>query len=74
MVNLPAAIALILGFWGVLYLAFGRKAEESEEGLQIGAFVAIWRTKRFVDFIDKVGTKYRKFWKGYSTVGIIIGF
>ncbi|MCD6188921.1 MAG: site-2 protease family protein, partial [Thermococcus sp.] len=41
---------------------------------QIGAFVAIWRTKRFVDFIDKVGTKYRKFWKGYSTVGIIIGF
>ncbi|WP_087035269.1 site-2 protease family protein [Thermococcus litoralis] len=74
MVSLITAITLILGFWGVLYLAFGRRGEEKEEGLQVDLFVAIWRTKRFVNFIDKVGTKYRKFWKGYSTVGIIIGF
>ncbi|MDK2853481.1 MAG: hypothetical protein PWQ92_375 [Thermococcaceae archaeon] len=74
MVSLITAITLVLGFWGVLYLAFGRRGEEKEEGLQIDLFVAIWRTKRFVNFIDKVGTKYKKFWKGYSTVGIIIGF
>ncbi|MPW39740.1 PDZ domain-containing protein [Thermococcus sp. 101 C5] len=74
MVSLITAMALILGFWGVLYLAFGRRGEEKEEGLQVDLFVAIWRTKRFVNFIDKVGTKYRKFWKGYSTAGIIVGF
>ncbi|MDN5320304.1 MAG: hypothetical protein PWP49_724 [Thermococcaceae archaeon] len=74
MVSLITAMALILGFWGVLYLAFGRKGEEKEEGLQVDLFIAIWRTKRFVNFIDKVGIKYRKFWKGYSTAGIIVGF
>ena len=74
MVNLITVLAVIVGFWGILYLIGGAYREEKEEGLQIDFFVALWRTKRLVDFIDRVGTRFRNFWKGYSTLAIGLGF
>ena len=74
MVDLITVVAVIIGFWGILYIIGKNYREEKEEGLQIDFFVALWRTKRFVDFIDQVGTKFRKFWKTYSTLAIGIGF
>ncbi|NJE25655.1 PDZ domain-containing protein [Thermococcus sp. MV5] len=74
MVDLITVVAVIIGFWGILYIIGKNYREEKEEGLQIDFFVALWRTKRFVDFIDHVGTKFRKFWKTYSTLAIGIGF
>ncbi|USH00972.1 site-2 protease family protein [Thermococcus argininiproducens] len=74
MVDLITVVAVIIGFWGILYIIGKNYREEKEEGLQIDFFVALWRTKRFVDFIDQVGTKFRGFWKTYSTLAIGIGF
>lgn len=65
---------IILGFWSVLYLALGRKREEKDEGLQIDLFVAMWRTKRLLGFIDSIANKYRQFWRVYATLAIFVGY
>ncbi len=65
---------IILGFWSVLYLAFGKKSEEKDEGLQIDLFIAMWRTKRLLGFIDSIANKYKRFWRVYATLGIFVGY
>ena len=71
--TLITIIAGILAFWLVLYALFGRR-EEREEGLNVDLFVAMWRTKRLLGFIDGVAQRARRFWKVYGDVGIVIGF
>ncbi|ADT84901.1 site-2 protease family protein [Thermococcus barophilus] len=71
--NLWTVLIIILAFWGILYVLFGRK-EEEEEGLAVDMFVIMWRTKKLLGFIDKIALKYRRFWKVYGTIGIIVGF
>ena len=71
--TLITIIAGILAFWLVLYALFGRR-EEREEGLNVDLFVAMWRTKRLLGFIDDVAQRARRFWKVYGDVGIVIGF
>jgi len=69
-------IAVILGiavFWTILYALFGRR-EEREEGLTVDMFIAMWRTKRLLGFIDGLARKAPKFWKVYGDVGISLGF
>ncbi|AIF70364.1 hypothetical protein PAP_09950 [Palaeococcus pacificus DY20341] len=75
--NLIIAITAIIGFWVVMYALFGRKSEGielEEEGLQVDLFVAMWRTKKLLNFINNLARKWRKFWKAYATIGIVIGF
>lgn len=74
--NLIIALLIIGGFWVILYTLFGRREEEEfkEEGLEVDLFVAMWRTKKLLRFIDRVSRRWRSFWKGYSTVGVVIGF
>jgi len=71
--NLWTVLIIILVFWGILYALFGRK-EEEEEGLAVDIFIIMWRTKKLLGFIDKVAQKYKRFWKAYGTIGIIVGF
>ncbi|WP_297070277.1 site-2 protease family protein [Thermococcus sp.] len=63
----------ILGFWSVLYALFGRR-EEREEGLSVDMFVAMWRTKRLLGFIDSLAGKAKKLWRVYGDIGIVVGF
>ncbi|KQH83455.1 site-2 protease family protein [Thermococcus thioreducens] len=71
--TLITVIIGIAAFWIILYALFGRK-EEKEEGLAVDMFVAMWRTKKLLGFIDRVAGKNRRFWKVYSDVGIALGF
>ncbi|KUH33797.1 metalloprotease [Thermococcus celericrescens] len=71
-----ALIAVIIGiaaFWVILYALFGRR-EEREEGLTVDLFIAMWRTKRLLGFIDGLASRSRRFWKVYADVGIALGF
>ncbi len=73
-----AVIAGILGFWMVMFALFGREGAEEpaekEEGLEVGMFVMMWRTKRFLSFIDRLAMKSPRVWRVYADVGIVFGF
>ncbi|WP_297090413.1 site-2 protease family protein [Thermococcus sp.] len=71
--TLITVIIGIAAFWIVLYALFGRR-EEKEEGLTVDLFVAMWRTKRLLGFIDSIAGKARRFWRAYGDVGIVLGF
>lgn len=62
----------IIAFWTILYLLTDR--EEKEEGLTVDMFVAMWRTKRLLGFIDRLSRINRRFWKVYADIGIAVGF
>ncbi|ASJ01651.1 site-2 protease family protein [Thermococcus gorgonarius] len=72
----------VLAFWAVLYGLSGKREVdpltgepiEKEEGLEVDLFVAMWRTKRLLGFIDRTASRARKFWKVYGDVGIVLGF
>ncbi|NJE30171.1 PDZ domain-containing protein [Thermococcus sp. 18S1] len=71
--TLIAVIVGIAAFWVILYALFGRR-EEREEGLTVDLFIAMWRTKRLLGFIDSLARRNRRFWKVYADVGIALGF
>lgn len=80
--TLAVILAGIVGFWIVLYALFGKKEIdpetgepiEKEEGLSVNMFIAMWRTKRLLGFIDRVSRINPRFWKVYADVGIILGY
>ncbi|WP_297435714.1 site-2 protease family protein [Thermococcus sp.] len=72
-ITLITVIAGIIIFWSVLYVLFGRR-EEREEGINVDMFIAMWRTKRLLGFIDGTAQKARKLWKVYGDIGIVVGF
>ncbi len=82
---LITALAVITVLWLAVYAAFrrgeeepigevGSEAAEGEEGLSVDLFVAMWRTKRLLGFIDRTASRARRFWRAYGDVGIVIGF
>ena len=71
--NLWAVLIVVLAFWGIVYVLFGRK-EEGEEGLAVEPFILMWRTKKLLGFIDRIAQRYKRLWKVYGTMGIIVGF
>lgn len=81
-VTLIGILSGILAFWVLLYALFGRREinpetgepVEKEEGLEVDIFVAMWRTKRLLGFIDGLAARGRRFWKVYGDVGIVLGF
>jgi len=80
--TLIAVIAGILAFWAVMYALFGKKEIdpvtgepiEKEEGLTVDLFIAMWRTKRLLGFIDRVSRLNPRLWKVYSDIGIVLGY
>ncbi len=81
-ITLLTIIAGILGFWMIMFIAFGREdvepetgqPVEKEEGLEVGMFMIMWRTKKFLNFIDRLASKSPRLWRVYADVGIILGF
>jgi len=71
--TLIVVITGIVAFWAILYVLFGRR-EEREEGLTVDMFVAMWRTKRLLGFIDALAQRRKRLWKIYGDVGITLGF
>jgi membrane-associated protease RseP (regulator of RpoE activity) len=71
--TLIAVLGGIIAFWAIIYALFGKR-EESEEGLAVDMFIAMWRTKRLLGLIDRLAGKNRKFWKVYADIGIALGF
>ncbi|MBP1911563.1 site-2 protease family protein [Thermococcus stetteri] len=80
--TLAVILAGIAIFWAVLYALFGRKEIdpetgepiEKEEGLSVDMFIAMWRTKRLLGFIDRVSRVNPRFWKVYADIGIALGY
>ncbi|NJE46085.1 PDZ domain-containing protein [Thermococcus sp. GR7] len=73
--TLTMMIIGILAFWAVLYALFGRKYnEENEEGLAVDLFIAMWRTKKLLGFIDNLAHRWKRFWRVYGDIGIALGF
>ena len=69
-------ILVIIGltlFWTLLYALFGKRGER-EEGLSVDMFIAMWRTKRLLGFIDRISRVNPRFWKVYGDIGISLGF
>ena len=71
--TLIAVIAGIIAFWGILYALYGKR-EEKEEGVTVDFFIAMWRTKRLLGFIDSMAKRGPKFWRVYGDIGIALGF
>nr|WP_231833706.1 site-2 protease family protein [Pyrococcus horikoshii] len=69
--TLTYAILGILIFWALISILGTSMRSES---LEIAPFQIIWRTKKFINFIDRIGRKYQRFWKIYGDLGIITGF
>jgi len=75
-------IIAITAFWLTLYALFGKKEidpetgkpVEKEEGLSVDLFIAMWRTKRLLGFIDRLSRINPKFWKVYGDIGIALGY
>jgi membrane-associated protease RseP (regulator of RpoE activity) len=79
-------LALVIGgitlFWVLVYAVFGKKEInpetgeplEKEEGLNVDFFIAMWRTKRLLGFIDRVSRINPRFWKVYADVGVALGY
>ncbi len=70
---LIAIITGIAAFWIVVYALFKDKGND-EEGLSVDLFIAMWRTKRLLGFIDRLARRAVKFWKVYGDVGVALGF
>ncbi|AEH25225.1 site-2 protease family protein [Pyrococcus yayanosii] len=66
-------LGLIIGFWAIVYLLYALGGREWES-IEVAPFQLIWRTRRFLDFIDRVGTSHARFWKAYGTLGVVVGF
>ena len=75
-------IIAITAFWLTLYALFGKKEIDpetgkpvkKEEGLSVDLFIAMWRTKRLLGFIDRLSRINPKFWKVYGDIGIALGY
>ncbi|WP_372842774.1 site-2 protease family protein [Pyrococcus kukulkanii] len=73
MLSLAMIILAILAFWALIMIIGTIKFKDSES-VEVAPFQLIWRTKRFLNFIYKVGREKKNFWKIYGDIGIIVGF
>jgi membrane-associated protease RseP (regulator of RpoE activity) len=80
--TLVIVIVGIILFWTLLYAFFGKREIdpetgepiEKEEGLSVDLFIAMWRTKRLLGFIDRLSRINPRFWKVYGDIGIALGY
>ncbi|MBU2652623.1 MAG: site-2 protease family protein [Bacteroidetes bacterium] len=66
------ALALLALFWLFLVLA-NRRYHLEKRGFTITPGVLMWRTKRGLRFIDRVGGTCRRGWLAFGTVAAVIG-
>jgi membrane-associated protease RseP (regulator of RpoE activity) len=56
----------LIAFWSLILMAKGY----FPKGFSIYPFLIMWKTKRFNNFIDQLGTRYRSLWKVLGTIGV----
>ncbi len=72
-VDVLFAIALLLALWvgiGMLKRWYGLE----EHGFTVGPGLIMWRTKRGLNFIDRVARISKRGWRAFGTAGAGVGF
>jgi membrane-associated protease RseP (regulator of RpoE activity) len=67
------ALLVIALFW-IIVIYLNRTFDLKKHGIAFESGMLIWRTKRGLHFIDRVGKRFRRFWVGFGNVGVGIGF
>ncbi len=65
-------LALFFGFW-IVILVLEKYGYTKKIGVEREAFIVNWKTQRFINFLDRGGKKYRRFWRFYGNFGIVLG-
>lgn len=66
---MEAWVVLLLfmaAFWSLLYMA----KLYLPKGFKVYPFLVMWKTTKFNNFIDRLGTRYKSLWKVLGTVGV----
>lgn len=66
-------IALLLLFWDIVGL-MNRWFHLEKHGFTISPGVLMWRTKRGLNFIDKIAKSNKRGWHIFGTAAVIVGF
>jgi membrane-associated protease RseP (regulator of RpoE activity) len=56
----------LLAFWSLIYMA----KRYFPKNFSIWPFLIMWKTTRFNNFIDRLGTRFRSLWKVLGTMGV----
>ena len=56
----------LLVFWSLIYMA----KRYFPKSFSVYPFLIMWKTTRFNNFIDRLGTSYRSIWKVLGTIGV----
>jgi membrane-associated protease RseP (regulator of RpoE activity) len=67
------ALLAIALFW-IIVLYLNRTFDLKKHGVAFESGMLIWRTKRGLRFIDRVGKRFRRFWIGFGNAAAGIGF
>jgi membrane-associated protease RseP (regulator of RpoE activity) len=67
------ALLAIALFW-IIVIYISRTFDLKKHGVAFESGMLIWRTKRGLRFIDRVGKRFRRFWVGFGNAGVGIGF
>ena len=65
-------LAFFFGFW-MLILILEKYGITKKVGIERDAFVAIWKTRHFVNILERGGKKFKRFWRFYGNFGIVLG-
>jgi len=67
------ALLAIALFW-IIVIYLSRTFDLKKHGVAFESGMLIWRTKRGLRFIDRVGKRFRRFWIGFGNAAAGIGF
>jgi len=67
------ALLFIVVFWIVVFY-LNRSFNLKKRGITVESGMLIWRTKRGLKFIDRVGKRFRRFWVRFGNAAAGIGF
>jgi membrane-associated protease RseP (regulator of RpoE activity) len=67
------ALLAIALFW-IVVLYLNRTFNLKKHGIAFESGMLIWRTKRGLRFIDRVGKRFRRFWIGFGNAAAGVGF
>lgn len=67
------ALLFLIVFWAAALL-LNRRYNLRKRNIEVAPGVLMWRTKRGLDFIDRVATSHRRGWRTFGTAAAIVGF
>lgn len=66
-------LALIMAFWLVVY-AIAKMFKLDRRNLYVKPFIIIYRTAKFNKLLDDLSSRFKEFWRYYSTLSIFLAF